>query len=214
MKTFIALLLTGTLLIGTASFAQQVPKITATFYDGIPSDTGAMVTDDFGQAVAATLVSNAVGQKIEGLEDAKYVNLQVGEQAFVFKLFGGDTTNEMTLASRTNPSSGEDGTTVSLGQVTTILNHALTDDEHVAIFTNDDGIVQGFYTYTATNLPTITVEDADTLTLLSRTGAETFQIADPGTVKLASVLVLQDDNYVPLNRTIIFKQALATVPAL
>jgi hypothetical protein len=208
MKKIMALLLAGTLLIGTASFAQQESSIRATFYDGIPSATGALVTDDFGQTVEVTLVSNAIGQKIENLEEAKYVDVQFAGETLVFKLFGGDTTNEMTLLASTNPPSGEDGTTISLGQVTALLSNALNSDQHVAIFKDGDGVVQGFYTYSTTNFPTITVKDAETLTLLSKAGAETFQTTDPGTVKLESVLILQGEEYVPLKRIATFEQAL------
>jgi hypothetical protein len=208
MKKIMALLLAGTLLIGTASFAQQESSIRATFYDGIPSDTGALIADDFGQTVEVTLVSNAIGQKIEGLEDARYIDVQFAGETLVFKLFGGDTTNEMTLLASTNPPSGEDGTTISLGQVTASLSTALNSDQHVAIFKDGDGVVQGFYTYSATNFPTITVKDADTLTLLSNAGTETFQTTDPGTVKLESVLILQGEEYVPLKRIATFEQAL------
>lgn len=100
MKKLIALLLTGTLLLGSASFAQGT-KVAATFYNGIPSDTGSIVTDDFGQSVTATLVSQSIGEKIDDLEDAEYVSLNVADNDFVFEIYGGDTTNEMTLLTRT-----------------------------------------------------------------------------------------------------------------
>ena len=103
MKKLIALLLTGTLLLGSASLAQT--KMKATFYDGIPSDTGSIVTDDFGQSVTATLVSQSIGEKIYNLEDAHYVSLNVADNTFVFEIYGGDTTNEMTLAANTNSGS-------------------------------------------------------------------------------------------------------------
>jgi hypothetical protein len=206
MKTLIGLLLTGTLLIGSAGFAQEkalarqstgATGIQATFYDGIPSETGAIVTDDFGQAIQTNLISNSIGKRINGLEDADYINLQVADQNLVFKIFGGDTTNEMTLDATTNDSSDSDGTTISLGEVTA----ALSNNQDVAIFVDGDGVVQGFYTYTASNLPTINVEDAETVMLVGENGVTTFETSDPGSVKLDSVLVLQGEEYVPLKRT-------------
>jgi hypothetical protein len=210
MKKVVSLLLIGALLVGTVGFAQekamarQNTGINATFYDGIPSETGSLVTDDFGQAIRATLVSSSIGRKIDGLEDAKYINLQVADQTFVFKIFGGDTTNEMTLEATTNDSSDADGATISLGEVTAVLANGNRD---VAIFVDGDGVVQGFYTYTATNLPIINVEDAETVMLMGQNGVTTFETTDPGIVKLDSVLVLQGDQYVPLKRTATFTEA-------
>jgi hypothetical protein len=213
MKRLIALALTGTLLIGSAGFAQekamarQNAGIQATFYDGIPSQTGSLITDDFGQAVTASLVSSSIGRTIHDLEDAKYINLQVANHNFVFKMFGGDTTNEMTLAATTNDLNDADGTTISLGEVTAALNNAVTGKQMVAIFIDGDDVVQGFYTFTTTNLPTVNVEDADTLMLLSQNGVTSFEIADPGTVRLDTVLVKENNQYMPLRRAPAFEAA-------
>jgi hypothetical protein len=214
MKKVVGLLLAGTLLIGTAGFAQekamarQSTGIEATFYDGIPSETGALVTDDFGQAIQANLVSGGIGKKINGLEDAKYIDLQVADQNLVFKIFGGDTTNEMTLTATTNDSSDSDGTTISLGEATAALSNSNQD---IAIFVDGDGVVQGFYTFTATNFPTINVKDAETVMLMGANGVTVFETSDPGIVKLDSVLVLQGEGYVPLKRTATFTDAASTL---
>ena len=203
MKKVIGLLLASALVIGPLGFAQekamarQSAGIQATFYDDIPGENGALVTDDFGQAVEARLVGNSIGRKIDGLEDAEYINLQVAEQNFVFEISGGDTTNEMTLEATTNSSSNSDGTTISLGEVTA----ALDNNQNIAVFVDGDGVVQGFYTFTATNLPNINVEDAETLMVMTQNGVTSFTTIDPGTVKLDSVLVLQGEDYVPLKRT-------------
>lgn len=210
MKRLMSLLLAGTLLIGTAGFAQQKAMarqdtgINAIFYDGIPSESGEIVEDDFGQAVEVSLVSNSIGKRIHNLEDAKYIELQMGEEPLVFKIFGGDTTNEMTLEATTNDAFDGDGTTISLGEVTAALNNTNQD---VAVFVDGDGVVQGFYTYTPDNFPTINVEDAETVLLMGQNGTTTFETDDPGTVSLGRVLVLQNGEYVPLNRTSTFAPA-------
>jgi hypothetical protein len=213
MKKVMSLLLAGTLLIGTAGFAQekamarQSTGIQATFYDDIPGENGTLVTDDFGQAIKATLIGNSIGKKIEGLGDADYINLQIAEQNLVFKIFGGDTTNEMTLEATTNDSSDSDGNTISLGEVTA----ALENGQNIAVFVDGDSVVQGFYTFTATNLPNINVEDAQTLMVMTQNGVASFTTTDPGTVKLDSVLVLQGEEYVPLKRTNILTDAASTL---
>jgi hypothetical protein len=84
---------------------------------------------------------------------------------------------------------------------------ALSNNQEVAIFVDGDGVVQGFYTFTANNLPTINVEDAETVMLMGENGVTTFETSDPGTVSLDSVLVLQGDQYVPLKRTATFTDA-------
>jgi hypothetical protein len=200
MKKVIGLVLTGALLVGSASFAQEMTA-NATFYDGIPSDTGQLIKDDFGQSVEATLVSNAIGQKINNIEDAKYVNVQLGEQTYLFKIFGGDTTNEMTLDTKTNITTGQDGNTVSLGAVVADFNAVQNSEQNIAVFINSDGVVTGFYTFTATNLPNINVDDAETLLLVSQQGIKTLQVNDPGATRLASVLVLEQGSYTPLFQT-------------
>jgi hypothetical protein len=211
MKKIVSLLVAGALLVGTVGFAQekamarQSTGIQATFYDGIPSENGALVTNDFGQVIEANLVSSSIGKKIDGLADADYINLQVADQTLVFEIFGGDTTNEMTLDATTNSSSDSEGTTISLGQVTAALENA----QNVAVFTDGDGVVQGFYTFTANNLPNINVEDAERLTLMSQNSVTTFTTIDPGAVKLDSVLVLQGEEYVPLKRTAVFAETAA-----
>jgi hypothetical protein len=126
MKKLIALFLTGTLLLGSASFAQET-TVEATFYDGIPSDSGSVLTDDFGQSVTATLHSHAIGEKIANLENAEYVSLNVAGNDFVFEIYGGDTTNEMTLVAETinNP-------TISLGEVTNAFDGAANTDLQLA----------------------------------------------------------------------------------
>jgi hypothetical protein len=199
-KKVIGFVLTGALLVSSVSLAESM-KTTATFYDGIPSENAQRLEDDFGQVVQATLVSNAIGQKIHNIEDAKYIDVQMGEQNLVFKIFGGDTTNEMTLATMTNVTTGQDGTSISLGDAVADLEAARGNEQNVAVFTDDDGVVTGFYTFTATNLPTINVEDAETLTLISQQGVTTLQVNDPGVTRLASVQVLEGGNYLPLFQT-------------
>jgi hypothetical protein len=191
MKKLIALLLTGTLLLGSASLAQT--KVEATFYDGIPSDTGSIVTDDFGQSVTATLVSQSIGEKIYNLEDADYVSLNVANNNFVFEIYGGDTTNEMTLVADTN-----DGATISLGEVTNAFDGAANTDLQLALFSDEDGVVQGFYTFTSSNIPNVVTTDAVTLTLVNSAGATTYQVVDSGTIALENVQVLQGEAYVSL----------------
>jgi hypothetical protein len=61
MKKLLALILTGTLLVGSFSLAET--SVHATFDDGIPSDAGSVITHDFGQSVTATLVRQAIGGK-------------------------------------------------------------------------------------------------------------------------------------------------------
>lgn len=195
-----AFIMTGTLLVTGFALAEGM-EAKATFYDGIPSENGTMLEDDFGQPVEATLVSNAIGQKIYDIEDATYINVQVGEQNLVFNIFGGDTTNEMTLATATNVTTGQDGTNLSLGEVVADLDGVQRGEQNVAVFVNDDGIVTGFYTFTATNLPNINVEKAETLLLFSQQGVKTLQVDNPGAVRLASVLVLENGNYIPLFQT-------------
>ncbi len=204
MKKILALLL-GTLLVGSA-LAQQ-PSLQATFYDGIPSKTGALITDDFGQTIAVNLVSNTIGKKIYDIDEASYIALQVGNDTLVFKIFGGDTTNEMTLSVNSDAPNTEDHTTMNLGQVVAMLENETTP---LAVFRDDDGVVRGFYSYEAANLPTVAVDDAETLTLLHGTSTETLQIADPGTVKLESVMVLQGSDYVPLEHTLAFEKVMDT----
>jgi hypothetical protein len=103
----------------------------------------------------------------------------------------------MTLDANTNSSSDSDGTTISLGEVTA----ALSNTQNVAVFVDGDGVVQGFYTFTLDNLPNVNVEDAETLMVMTQNGVTTFTTVDPGAVNLNSVLVLQGEEYVPLNRT-------------
>jgi hypothetical protein len=195
MKKLIALLLTGTLLLGSASFAQGT-TVEATFYDGIPSDTGSIITDDFGQSVTATLVSQSIGEKIYNLEDADYASLNVADNNFVFEIYGGDTTNEMTLVADTN-----DNPNISLGEVTNAFDGAANTDLQLAVFSDEDGVVQGFYTFTSSNIPNVVTTDAVALTLVNSAGATTYQVVDSGTISLENVQVLQGEDYVPLDRT-------------
>jgi hypothetical protein len=201
MKKLIALLLTGTLLLGSASLAQGT-KVEATFYDGIPSDTGSIVTDDFGQSVTASLVSQSIGEKIYNLEDAQYVSLNTADTSFVFKIYGGDTTNEMTLVADTN-----DDSSISLGEVTNAFDGAANTDLQLAILSDEDGVVQGFYTFTASNIPTVVTTDAVVLTLVNSTGVTTYDVVDSGTVSLENVQVLQGEEYVSLYHTNVFGDA-------
>jgi hypothetical protein len=199
-KKLIGLVVAGAFLVSSVSLAENM-EAKATFYDGIPSENGQMLEDDFGQVVQATLVSNAIGQKIHNIEDAQYIDVKMGEQNIVFEIFGGDTTNEMTLAATTNVTTGQDGTSISLGDVVADLEAAQGNEQSVAVFTNDDGVVTGFYTFTATSLPNINVTDAETLMLISQQGVTTLQVNDPGATRLASVQVLENGNYTPLFQT-------------
>jgi hypothetical protein len=201
MKKMFSLLLAGALLVAGAGFAQQELSVKASFYDGNPNKTGSIIKDDFGQAVQVKLVSNAIGQKIYDIEKALYIRVQFAKETLLFKIFGGDTTNEMTLVATTNTTSDEKGSSISLGEVVAALTKAQSSDQQVAIFNDGDGIVRGFYTFSATNLPTITVDKAKTLTLLGKDSVTTFQTVNPGTVKLENVLVLQNDEYLPLYRS-------------
>jgi hypothetical protein len=200
MKQILALVLVGGLLVGSMSLAQDMTA-KATFYDRIPSENGARLEDDFGQPVEATLVNSSVGQKIYDIEDAHYISLQTDEQTLLFKIFGGDTTNEMTLDTKTNLMTGQDGNSISLGNVVADLEAAQNGEQHLAVFTNSDGVVTGFYTFTATNLPDVNVSDAETLTLFAQQSVTTLQVDDPGSVRLASVLVLENGTYKPLFQT-------------
>lgn len=195
MKKLLALFVTGTLLLGGISLAET--NVQATFYDGIPSSTGSVITDDFGQPVEATLVSHAIGEKIYHLEAARYVSLAAADNNFVFKIYGGDTTNEMDLVSTTNTLGS---TTITLGEITNAFDGALNSDLQLAIFSNDDGVVTGFYTFIASDLPTVSTTDAVTLTLVSKAGVSSYQTVDQGTVKLENVTILQGSSYVPLYR--------------
>jgi hypothetical protein len=194
MKKIFALLLTATLLLGSLSLAET--KVAATFYDGIPSDTGSVVTDDFGQSVTATLVSQAIGEKIYNLEKASYIELQAAHTNFDFQIYGGDTTNEMTLVGATNTSDDS----ISLGEVTNAFDGALNSDLQLAIFSDDDGVVTGFYTFVAGDLPTVSTTDAVTLTIVTKDGVTAYETLDAGTVKLENVSILQGDDYVALER--------------
>ncbi len=200
MKKIIGFVLAGALLFGGTSLAESMTA-TATFYDGIPGENGSVLEDDFGQVVETRLVSNSVGQKIYDIEDAKYIDVNLGEQHFIFKIFGGDTTNEMTLDATTNLTTGQDGNHISLGEVVADVDTAQNSEQNVAIFINSDGVVTGFYTFTANNLPTINVEDAETLTLFSKQGVTSLPIDDPGATKFESVLVLENGSYTPLFQT-------------
>lgn len=200
MKKVLGLVLIGAFLVSSVSLAKDMEG-NATFYDGIPSKNGKMLEDDFGQVLEASLVSNAIGQKIYDIEDAKYIDVEMGDQNLIFKIFGGDTTNEMTLAATTNVTTGQDGTSISLGDVVADFEAAQSGEQNIAVFTDGDGVVTGFYTFTATNLPNINVKDAETLTLVSQQGVTALQVNDPGATRLASVQVLEGSNYVPLFQT-------------
>jgi hypothetical protein len=191
MKKLLALLVTATLLLGSISLAET--SVQATFYDGVPSDTGSVVTDDFGQSVTATLVSQSIGEKIYNIDGASYVSLAAADTNFVFEIYGGDTTNEMTLVSASN-----DSDTISLGEVTNAFDGALNTDLQLAIFSDEDGVVTGFYTFVAGNFPTVSTTDGVTLTLVNANGVTTFQTVDEGTVALDHVMVLQGSTYIPL----------------
>jgi hypothetical protein len=189
------LALTTTLLVGgTASAKTIIPqpaansKILATFYDGNPSDGGTLVESDF----QVVLTDSTIGKSINDVEDANYIKLDVDDISLVFEVPGPMSTT-VSLQGVNNDAD------FNLGEVTNAIQQALAGNANLAIFTDDDGIVRGFYAFAPGESTRLDVADASQLLLFSSQTAVTYNVLSPGTRDLDNVQVDSGNgNYVSL----------------
>jgi hypothetical protein len=194
------LALAGTLLLGglaSAQTSQPLPaansKIIATFYDGNPYDGGTLVESDF----TVELSNNSIGKTINGVEDANYIMLNIGEDNLAFEVQGEMSTN----AQLSGVNNGED---IKLGEVVNDIVASLQGSTYLAIFTDSDGIVTGFYTFDEERIPNVNVPEADYVVFVYQDTSTFFQTVNPGTRSLESVNVKLNDG----EETTLFNYAL------
>lgn len=191
-KLLASLAVAGLLVSSTAVFAADEPlvntSIYASFYDDLPSDGGELVEDDFfNDPIIVKLSPSNIGEKIENIDDASYIALSLRNSQLLFEIAGGDNTNDLTFVDVNN---GDD---LNLSDVVSGITNALTGSTDLAIFTDSDGVVTGFYTFTGDAAPIIDVTEADFLTLSTNGDLVTFKTVDPGSRPLLSVNVYSDD---------------------
>lgn len=194
MKTLVAsLLLAGTLVTGSLASAQNVVNlpaedtpIVATFFDGNPADGGELIEDGLWGAIEVELDDSAIGEQIDDIEEADYLVLTVGDTSLTFDTTGGSSKNSIHLV--------YDGEALddasSLAEVVDDITAALEGEADLAVFTDADGVVTGFYNYTDANLPTVDLSEADQVLVSFDGQLETYQTATSGVRSLESVSVI------------------------
>lgn len=195
MKSLITTLaLAGTLLLGTAAAqsAQLLPaadsSIIGTFYDGNPNDGGTAVEDAYHRPVTETFTTGNLGSRLHDVDEADYLTLAVGDADVVFEVSGADASpNALTLRGVNADEA------ITLAEVVRDISAALEGDADLAIFTDEDGVVTGFYSFEG-NLPNVEVEDASTLTLTYQGSVYTYAVRDEHvSAPLDTVSVQLDD---------------------
>lgn len=192
MKTLVAsLALAGTLIAGSMASAQNVVSLPAAdtpivaTIDGNPADGGALIEGGLWGPVVATLDDSAIGEQIDGVEDADYLVLTVGDTSLTFDTKG-SSKNSIHLVYDGGAFDGEP----TLADVVSYITAALEGEAEIAVFTDVDGVVTDVYSYTDANLPTVNVSEADQV-LVSHDGQlETFETATSGVPTLESLSVL------------------------
>ena len=194
MKGIISTLaVAGTLLaggMGSAQTTQTLPApdtaIWATFYDGNPFGSGERLTaDNFNdlRIDRVRLTDSSVGKNIDDVENADFIKLSIGEGELAFEVWG------VTNTASTQLKGVNDGDTLQLGRVVSDLTRAMKGETNLAIFTDSDGVVTGFYTFDENRVPNVSVEEADYLVVAYDGNVSTLTTRDPGIRSLGSVAV-------------------------
>ncbi len=154
MKKVLGILMVIALLVGSAASAQnslsltQLGSIPVTFYDGNPSDGGSQVSTAFAVSVQNT----SIGRKLD--VDANYIVLNVDGTELIFNTWGVISTTETPLKDVNG------GASLSLGEVVQDIYAAANGEKELAIFTDSDGVVTGFYSFYPGVMPAINLLDA------------------------------------------------------
>ena len=205
MKDLLAILLAGMMTVGGLANAQSAtsttPAIEAVFYDGNPYSGGEVLKENangpsvFGDPLTITLPNSA--GNIEGLEEAEYVMLNVGERSLAFEIQeAGTSLSSIDLVLN----DGEGNDAVSLANVIGGVQRALSGEAELAVFTDgapENGVVVGFYTFgEGDNFsadPSVSVDGATYLTLTNEGEVTTFEAKANNATRLSNVQVRADD---------------------
>ena len=141
MKKVLALISALVLLIGSAASAQsnlsltQNSNIPVSFYSGNPSEGGSEVSSTFDVYLSDT----SIGKKL--YVDANYIVLDINGTELIFDTWGVTSTTNTYLRDV------NDGESITLGQVVNDIYAAASGEKELAIFTDSDGVVTGFYSF-------------------------------------------------------------------
>ena len=149
----------------------------------------------FGDPLTITLPNSA--GNIEGLEEAEYVMLNVGERSLAFEIQeAGTSLSSIDLVLN----DGEGNDAVSLANVIGGVQRALSGEAELAVFTDgapENGVVVGFYTFgEGDNFsadPSVSVDGATYLTLTNEGEVTTFEAKANNATRLSNVQVRADD---------------------
>ena len=154
MKKVLALISALVLLIGSAASAQsnlsltQNSNIPVSFYSGNPSEGGSEVSSTFDVYLSDT----SIGKKL--YVDADYIVLDINGTELIFDTWGVTSTTNTYLRDV------NDGESITLGQVVNDIYAAASGEKELAIFTDSDGVVTGFYSFYPDVEPNINVSGA------------------------------------------------------
>ena len=194
MKTVASLL--AALLIGGAVSAQTSPTpiratdIRATFFNGNPFDGGSLIETDFAVQPTDSSVGRAIA--LDEAERADYVLLSSDERQLAFE------TSSVTSTIATRLKVGN--TVLSLGEVTEALYDTAAGETQLAIFTDADGVVTGFYDFAAGVDIAVDVDEADVLLVAVDGAGQSYVVADSAAATLGRVAVQIDGERITLNR--------------
>lgn len=195
MKRIIrAVMIISLLLTVAMTYAQSIiplpdadTAIVATFYDGNPFGSGKLQSTDFTVLLSGT----SIGRAIHDVEDANYVMLDLAGTEIAFETWGITSTTSTALKNVNN------GENMLLGDAVQDIYAALTGGKELAIFTNNDGIVKGFYSYYPDVDTNVNVKDADLLMVFEDTTCTVYETADAGATKLKYINVSVDGALIP-----------------
>ena len=201
MKRIINTLIVGALFLLSASVAAQIivplpgadEAIVATFYDGNPFAGGDLVDT----STTVLLRDTSIGRKLHNIKDADYIVLSIAGTRLAFETWGITSTTSTPLKGI------NDGEYMLLGEVVQGIYDALLEEKELAIFTDADGVVKGFYSYYQGKNTLVDAPDAETLMHFVKDTCTIYEATNTKATRLDYVTVQVAGKSISLGRALV-----------